>query len=347
MKEFIIAVLATLSSFISQAMYTIEESVQQLLPQIQQTITENEPYIQQFKDNLLKQAQVLGFLPADQATELKEQLSEVIHDISVNPAFIQEALGIRKLAPVKGTDSYQASGRMQIIAGDTGVSHATLVSTAHLVEDVSLPVLKEKLGAVPTKHVRIVMFSTPHSYGQALQQAGIPAGQVNQIVKVTGGLAIQSEIWIPLYAVHGKSEQANVLTHELTHVAFNQQGIGSKLPLWINEGMSWHTGMAGKKRISPKAEKRMRTKLNEQIQAVVAANQLLPLTADGNDIIHASYNVEWQDYMAVHDLIETYGEDKMREFLINVKKLGVEASFLQAFGMPLHTFEEKFYKSIQ
>jgi hypothetical protein len=57
--------------------------------------------------------------------------------------------------------------------------------------------------------------------------------------------------------------------------------------------------------------------------------------------------VEWQDYMAVHDLIETYGEDKMREFLINVKKLGVEASFLQAFGMPLHTFEEKFYKSIQ
>jgi len=58
-------------------------------------------------------------------------------------------------------------------------------------------------------------------------------------------------MWIRLYNLHGKADLANVLTHELTHVAFNQAGIGYKLPLWLNEGTSWYTGLAAQESVNP------------------------------------------------------------------------------------------------
>jgi hypothetical protein len=348
MQEFIIVLLGSIFSFLSSVTYAVEDGVQQLLPQIQQTITANEPYIQQFKQKLIEEAEMLHLLPDSQAAELGEQLTEVIHDISgLNPSLIQENLGIRQLTPISGTDNYSTGGKINIIAGDHDISHSLLVSIGHLVDEVSLPALKENMGATPTKHTRIVLFSTPESYAQALRQAGISKAQARQMVKATGGLTIQSEIWIPLYAAHGKSERANILTHELTHVVFNQQGIGNRLPIWINEGMAWHNGMAGKKRINPEAEDRERAQLNEELRVVAASGQLLPLTADENDIIHASYNVEWEDYIAVQYLMQTYGESKMHEFLSGVRTLGAEISFLRTFHIPLHTFEQKFYESIQ
>lgn len=230
-----------------------------------------------------------------------------------------------------------------LAAGDAGVSAHMIAQIGDIIVQNSLPVLQNQLGTAP-QSTHIVLFSNQRSYAQALLQAGVPASQVTQMVKETGGITVNSDVWIPLYASSDGTDLANVLTHELTHAVLNQQGIGDALPTWINEGTAWSDGLAAETALDASRVNALAQESNQQLKS---ATNLLPLTANEQDILNASYNVEWEDYLAVHHLIAQYGAQKYESFLHSVKASGVDASFQSSFGMSLQTFESQFYQSLE
>jgi hypothetical protein len=230
-----------------------------------------------------------------------------------------------------------------LAAGDAGVSANMISQIGGIIVQDALPVLQNQLGAIP-QSTHIVLFSKQKSYAQALLQAGVPPNQVTQMVKETGGITVNSDVWIPLYASSDGTDLSNVLTHELTHAVLNQQGIGDALPTWINEGTAWNDGLTAEAGLDASRVSELEQSSNQQMKS---APNLLPLTATEQDILNASYNVEWEDYLAVHRLISQYGAQKYESFLHQVKANGVEASFQSTFGTSLQTYEAQFYQSLE
>lgn len=67
--------------------------------------------------------------------------------------------------------------------------------------------------------------------------------------------------------------------------------------------------------VDPRAAQRIENAFNQQIQKVADAGQLLPLTVDEQAILTARYNVEWEGYLALQNLIQQQEIDKFRAFL--------------------------------
>ncbi len=283
----------------------------------------------------------------DNIESLNQQMSQVFDDIDqVHKLMTLHRIGIKQLPGPGSNSSQNVSPQIQISVGDNQVSGNTLALAGQTVKDISLPILKENLGYVPDKSTHVVLFSTKNSYRKALKRAGVPTDQISKIVNETGGLTVQSDIWIPLYALQDQSELANVLTHELTHVVLNQQNIGDEIPVWLNEGIAWHDGMLAKSQVSPLKAQQEWDALNAQLQQAVDAGIAVPLTASEDDILNAQYNVEWEDYLAVRQLIQNGGQEKFKSFIQQVEKDGVEKSFLTTFGIPMKEYENNFYQSI-
>ncbi|MBM7865979.1 hypothetical protein GTO89_06500 [Heliobacterium gestii] len=231
---------------------------------------------------------------------------------------------------------------IQVLAGDNGVPDSIVRQAAETVQTLSLPIVQAKLGQAPSNQAVVVLYSTKNAYRKALTGAGVDADLITPIVENTNGICIGTDVWLPLYSLQDKSSLANVLTHELTHVVFNEQGLGTKLPTWVNEGVAWDAGMTAMKKVNPAMARRMASSLNSQLGRAAKEGRILPLAASEEDILRADYNVEWQDYQAVDDLIKKYGEDRLRAFLTGARRSGVAASFQAQYGMSITRFEREF-----
>ncbi|AHF08544.1 hypothetical protein [Desulfitobacterium metallireducens] len=236
----------------------------------------------------------------------------------------------------------QVSPKLNLYAGDTGVTEETLKSASSLITNYSLPIIQSNVKLNPKRMTEIVFYSSPEMYANALLGAGISAQEAAAIVDQTGGITVNSSIWIPLFNLQGKSDLANVLTHELSHVTFNQAGIGTKLPLWLNEGISWHDGLAAQEKISPAQTRLVIKALTSRLKKTAQNGDLLPLSEIDQGLLSASYNVEFQGYLATEQLIEKYGLERFQVFLEQVQSLGVQRSFAQNFGQSLSEFENEF-----
>lgn len=291
-----------------------------------------------------------GFLNTQ---DVNRQLDQIVQDMNQLDRMMDQAevhhLKIRRLPSRPQSQqpetSGQQAGRIQITAGDQGVTKSAVQTAVEAVQNISLPILKTNLWE-PPQSARIVLFSSRNSYGNSLIRAGVPAGQVQDIVAKTGGLTVGSDIWIPMYNLHSKADLANTLTHELTHVVLNQHGLGDAIPTWVNEGIAWHDGMLAMQQVDPKATQRIENASNQQIQKVADAGQLLPLTVDEQAILTARYNVEWEDYLAVQNLIQQQGIDKFRTFLAGTLQMGVKSSFQTQYRMSLSDYENQFVRSL-
>ncbi|PWK03344.1 hypothetical protein [Tumebacillus permanentifrigoris] len=275
--------------------------------------------------------------------QMVNELNQLNQQMMIDQAVIHRS-GVRKLPrqSTSGRAQQNITSGLKLTAGDNTVSQNTLQTAAQIIQDISLPTLQQQLNQKPSAGTEIALFSSQRSYGQALLQAGVPRDQINAIVTNTGGITIGNAIWIPLYNLKDQTDLANVLTHELTHVIFNQQGIGESLPTWINEGMAWHVGLLGQQQLDPTSVQNQINHQNQSIAQVARSGQLLPLEASEDNILTAGYNVEWVDYLAVNQLLQTYGEDQFRAFLVDIPRYGVETSFQQHFGESITDFEDNF-----
>lgn len=240
--------------------------------------------------------------------------------------------------PDESSVQQQVTDKITLVAGDTGITDTELSDYSKLIKDISLPTLKTKLNREPIKKVNITLFTTPEYYGQALLRAGIAPSDVTSIVKNSGGIALNSSIWIPLYNVQGRGGITNVLTHELTHVTLNQAGIASKIPLWLNEGTAWVMGLAAQERFDPFQAKVEAVVLRESVQNLDEKGKLLPL----EDTDQGLYYLEAQGYLATDALIKKYGLETFQEFLKQTQNRDVNDSFDQTFKIRLNDYEQSF-----
>jgi hypothetical protein len=120
----------------------------------------------------------------------------------------------------------------------------------------------------------------------------------------------------------------------------NQESIGDSLPTWLNKGTAWLDGMTAQRQMNPNAADLLARAYNEDLQQAEQDGQLLQLTASEQDILNASYNVEWEDYLVVKVLVDTYGRSKFNVFLTNAHS-GVEQSFENAFAISMSSYVNK------
>ncbi|WP_425801079.1 hypothetical protein ACHOLT_12415 [Desulfitobacterium sp. Sab5] len=236
----------------------------------------------------------------------------------------------------------QASQTITLYAGDTGISDETLKSASSLITSDSLPIIQNNTNLNPKKETEVVLYSSPDLYGNALLKAGISSDEISAIVSQTGGITVDSAIWIPMYNLQGKDDLANVLTHELTHVTFNQAGIGTKLPLWLNEGVCWHNGLAAQEKVNSTRTNRIIKAMTANLKKTAQNGELLPLDQIDQSLLSASYNVEFQGYLATEQLIDKHGLDRFKAFLNQTQRQDVQRSFQQNFGQSLGEFEKEF-----
>ncbi|MDB5085584.1 MAG: hypothetical protein JWN30_2470 [Bacilli bacterium] len=340
--------------------WTSQSTIQSAIGSILQTpvvqnLADRAPTVQQFLTKMIQELSVIGdnlFSANPDPKQIAEQLTQLTNDVSqfnkqlVNQAWVHQS-GIRHLPSPTADGRHQSvSGGIEILAGDRAVTDKQLQKSEQLVGQVSLPILQDRLKLTPLPQTRIVVFSSAQSYGNALLNSGVPSSEISNMVSKTGGLTVGSDVWIPLYNLQGESDLANVLTHELTHATFNQQGIGDKIPTWVNEGVAWSDGMTALNQLNPAQAKSETAYLNQEISHVARAGNLLPLSAGETDILDAQYNVEWEDYMAIQDLIQTYGLPKVQQFLQNLQTQSAEQSFQSVFNTPISQFENTYYKHL-
>lgn len=286
---------------------------------------------------------------ADQQT-LDEQMNKIAQDLGqLNNGLLDQPYAhrarIHHLQGVQGSQTHTASSGIQVSAGDSRVPTAKVSDATNIINQISLPVLKENVG-FPSSRTHVILFSSKTSYANALLKSGVPSSQIDSIATKTGGLTIGSDVWIPLYNQNDRSDLANVLTHELTHVVLNQKGLGDQLPTWINEGIAWHDGLLGQSQVNSNKVRMEKQALTKQVYDAAAQGSLLPLSASENDILGADYNVEWEDAMAVQQLMDTYGTAAFQAFLQDAAQDGIDRSFVNHFQMDRTAYEQQFVASL-
>ncbi|MDR3542303.1 MAG: hypothetical protein P4L69_15275 [Desulfosporosinus sp.] len=260
-----------------------------------------------------------------------------------------QAGDVSQLPSTQTTLSQSANSNITLKAGDDKVTSNLLSAAMKIINQTSSPILSKYIGLNPSQAVNIVMFSSPKTYGDALIQAGIPASDISVYTAHTGGITIGSNIWIPLYNLIDMSQLANVMTHELTHVTFNQAGSGEKLPTWINEGAAWRDGLIAEQQLDYNGTALEMLSQLTNVQQAADNAQLLPLTASEQDILNAKYNVEFEDFMAVESLIKQYGADQFIAFLNLVKsnQQDVNEAFQSTYKISMNDFQNTFLQSLQ
>lgn len=268
------------------------------------------------------------------------EAEQVSHYLNMTEGYIRKTeienwIGSLPL-PDESSIKLQVTDKITFVAGDAGITETELSDYTTIIKEISLPTLKDKLKLLPVKKVTITLFTTSESYGQALLRAGIASSDVTAIVKSSGGITLNSSIWIPLYNLEGKGEITNALTHELTHVMLNQAGVASKLPLWLNEGTAWVTGLAAHEVADSFQAKVETVALRESIQNLAEKGELLPL----DNTEQSLYYLEAQSFLATDALIKKYGLETFQEFLNQTRNNDVEYSFEQTFKLPLYEYEK-------
>lgn len=258
---------------------------------------------------------------------------------------------LRKLVPnenqpsgnqptIQPSQTQSATSGISVNPGDPGVTTDDVNRIIAIMGTTSLFFIPNELGKKPSE-ARIVLFSSKDSFAAALRKVGFPPGLIPHITENTDGMTMGTVIWIPLYNSQDNADLANVITHELTHITLNEMGVSNKLPVWMNEGICWMTGMTAKRAFDPDKTNQQENKLNQQLRAAVRQGRFVPLAASENDILRASYNVEWEDYLAVQNLILAYGLDTFQAFLKDVGSEGVLQSFQKHYGMSLGEYESR------
>lgn len=180
----------------------------------------------------------------------------------------------------------------------------------------------------------------------ALTKAGIDSTSIQEIITDTGGLTVDTSIWIPLYNLQDNSDLTNVLSHELFHACAASQGYGDQLPTWLNEGTAWRIGLTAMQKVNPKKTSFEMAYLETDVRNAAKKETLLPLTATENDILNAQYNVEYEDFMAVEQLVKQYGASNYKIFIQNLKTESVNTDFQSTFNTSIESFQNSFIKSL-
>lgn len=171
------------------------------------------------------------------------------------------------------------------------------------------------------QQVTIYVTGDKASYEKQLAAIGVTPAEAKEMSMDTGGFTLNREIVVPLYQNTHPSELVNTLGHELTH-AFLNENVGH-LPSWIDEGTAVHDGMTLQSEAeNPLVYEGYAKQLVETVLTAATSGNLLPLTNHEANVIRerASYDLELQDWLAVNELIDTYGNSALHHYFTLIRQ---------------------------
>jgi len=254
--------------------------------------------------------------------------------------FVSEALGaIVRWEGARGVSIQAVDGpdsMVSFVSGDGKVPQSTLdslhqlVFTDHLVSRVA-----DDLGLRLSNPITVYVAQDNAGYSRELQAQGITGADLTNVLADSGGLAVDHSIFLPMSRNTTTNDQLNTITHELTHVLLNDTGAGYSIPSWVNEGLAWREGLNAEYENQPKVLwQGMKFEISNAVEGAYAGGTLVPLISDPSQTLAATqtYNVEWQDYLAVDQLIQKFGMGSVRTYLTDLLSKSPGDAFKAAFG---------------
>lgn len=245
-------------------------------------------------------------------------------------------------ATVSASHATPAPDGFSISAGNPGIASSLLETVRRALAVYALPQLAGAFGRPFDAAANIQVYTQPAAYAVALRQYGMTGAEAGLMASRTGGAQDGNNVFLALYNDPGTGAMVNVLTHELTHVSLYQQGILPDLPAWVNEGTAWYEGLSAEARYSPGAARGELAMGLNGVEAAWQADAALPLTAGERAILHASYDVEIEDYEAVDSLVQSDGWPRFAAFLREIPTVGFTAAFAGSYGQRPVRFERTF-----
>lgn len=238
---------------------------------------------------------------------------------------------------------------IEVVNGDGKVSTPQMQQVSNLLQTAKISqTVSQEYGFAFHNPIRIYLAADEEGYKQMLVKRGDSPERAEKLVQVSGGMASQNAVYIPLggYMINGQLSEnylKNTLAHELFHVLSSQNGL-SGMPSWMEEGLAWRIGLKLQYEGEPSVlADGYKIWLRNQIVQTQQSGQLIGLINNPEETIMttAKYNVEVQDWLAMEYLTQLYGEDKLQRYLHLVQQ-GDSEPFLNAFGTYPETFEKQF-----
>lgn len=212
-------------------------------------------------------------------------------------------------------------------SGDLSVTTAELRKVDSIAAQVSVPQIERTLGFTFLSPVRISVFASRAAYDTALQGLGATASQAVSMAQRTGGVEDGNQVLIPLFNNRQRGDLHDVVTHELTHAVFYQNGVIQRIPTWLNEGTAWYEGMMAQERVTPQAVTSLLKSAQTAITSAFGQGYGIGISASEAALLRAPYNVELEDYFAVQDLTRIGGWNAFVRFLHDTPGDGVTRAF--------------------
>ncbi len=233
-----------------------------------------------------------------------------------------------------------------VVKGDHSVESSSIAQVLRILHTQSLPQVEKSLALSFQQPISVYLFGSRNGYLSGLEHWGIRQTVAATMVNRTNGVANGSVVYIPLYANTLKGSLYNVLTHELTHVIFNQNQIARSIPTWINEGVAWMEGLQTQADVAKRSEMMLVKRGEAQVLAAFGNHEGVSLTSGENAMLQAPYDVELEDYMAVTKLVHTFGWKNMVHFMKDSVHEGPDTSFQKVFAESIRHYMNEFQKSL-
>lgn len=231
---------------------------------------------------------------------------------------------------------------------DANVSAAEVEDVTSLLMKYSLPILTKNIAANAPAPLYIRLFSSQSTFSTAVRQH-FPAAA--QKVALLQGFTDQTTAYIPLYQYtsgtahthYDNADLVNVLTHELTHVILNTYGIS--IPVWVNEGFASYNGMDAQRGFDANYASRMSNSGYYNLNFAARSGELIPLTQNSEQAIvtDSNYNLEFEDFAAVSELIADNGLGSFKRFLFLSQKHQASDAYDETYHSAMMQYETFFY----
>lgn len=233
----------------------------------------------------------------------------------------------------------------EITADDDGVTAEQVAQVQKILEgDHLLQTVSNEFGFPYRDTVHVLLASGDEGYRKLLARDGKSQDTLDREVKYTDATVYRNNISINLAKRKTEREVQSTLAHELTHILFNQNNL--RVPSWVNEGLAVRMGIEEEGRgLPPLVQAGEQQRITSHVLKNKDEQKWLELIINNLDTIHTmstTYNVEWLDYLAMQDLVEQQGEEKVREYLQKCARAegkGKVDPFAAVFGLNQDQYE--------
>jgi hypothetical protein len=239
----------------------------------------------------------------------------------------------------------------EITKGDAGVTDDQVAQVQKIVEDGRLlQHVSSEYGFSYQDTIRVQLASGDDGYRHLLTREGKSQTTLDNEVKYTDASVYRNNISINLAKRKTEVDLSSTIAHEMTHILFNQNDV--RIPSWINEGLSQRMGFAevmrGQNQLEQKSEQ---LKVLSHVLKNKQDQGHLDLLADNLDTIHTmttTYNVEWFDYLAVQNLWNQQGAEKIRAYLLKCQgsAQAKKDPFDESFGVKQADYETDYNQTL-